>query len=154
MFKMRINPYFSTFILAIGLFLTSCIVSNPKFFSEVKSTEDPSYGYTAENPMAIKNTDLTTSIGSSYYYLWRLRTEKGNKFHVLERFTMDNPNYKKPAIPQKNKHTGPPLIYGKGVLIDGYILVSENENDTIVLYVNPYLKGDVMIPVKLKFEKE
>lgn len=67
---------------------------------------------------------------------------------------MDNPNYKKTAIPQKNKHTGPPLIYGKGVLIDGYILVSENENDTIVLYVNPYLKGDVMIPVKLKFEKE
>lgn len=58
MFKMKINPYFSTFILAIGLFLTSCIVSNPKFFSEVKSTEDPSYGYTAENPIAIKKTRI------------------------------------------------------------------------------------------------
>jgi len=143
-----------TFILAIGLILTSCVVTNPKFFSDTTLTEDPSYGYTAENPITIKNADLNNSIGSSYYYLSRLRTEKGNKLLLVQRFSVNNPNYNEPAIPLQNRYTGQPLTYGKGPLLDYYILLSENENDTIKLYINPYLKGKVNIPVGLKFEKE
>ena len=142
------------FSLLVGLLLTGCVVSNPKFFSTIDSTTDLSYGYTAESPVAIKNADLENSIGSSYYYLSRLRTGKGNKLQLIQRFSILNPNYKKPAIALQNRFTGEPLSYGSGPLLDLYILRPENETDTIKIYINPYLKGTVKIPSKLKFEKE
>jgi hypothetical protein len=141
-------------ILIIGLLITGCLVTNPKFFASIEKAEDPSYGYSAENPVTIKNADLNNSIGASYYYLSRLRTEKGNKLELIQRFSIGNPNYKKPAIPLQNRFTGQPLNYGTGPLLDLYILKPINQNDTIKLYVNPYLKGKVKIPVGLKFEKE
>jgi len=140
--------------LLTGLLLTGCVVSNPKFFSTIESTTDLSYGYTAENPVAIKNADLNNSIGSSYYYLSRLRTEKENKLQLIQRYSVENPNYKKPTIALKNRFTGEPLNYGSGPILDLYILRPENETDTIKIYINPYLKGTVKIPSGLKFEKE
>jgi len=142
------------FSLLIGLLLTGCVVSNPKFFSMIESTTDLSYGYSAENPVAIKNADLNNSIGSSYYYLSRLRTGKGNKLQLIQRFSVENPNYKKPAIALQNRYTGEPMSYGTGPILDLYILKPENESDTIKIYINPYLKGIVKIPSGLKFEKE
>ena len=150
--KIKIKP--GNLFIAISLILTSCIVSNPKFFANTTSTEDSSYGYTAENPITIKNADLNNSIGSSYYYLSRLRTEKGNQLQMVQRFSVNNPNYKKPAVPLTNRYTGQPLSYGTGPLLDYYIFVPENEADTIELYINPYLKGEVRVPIGLKFEKE
>ena len=151
---MKRLPISLRFSLLIGLLLTGCIVSNPKFFSTADSTTDLSYGYTVGNPVTIKNADLSNSIGSSYYYLSRLRTEKGNKFHLIMRYSVYNPNYKKPAIPLENRYTGEPLNYGTGPLLDLYILKAENETDTLRIYINPYLKGTVKIPCGLKFEKE
>ncbi len=150
--KFKMKPW--NLFIGISFILTSCVVSNPKFFANTTSTEDPSYGYTAENPITIKNADLKNSIGSSYYYLSRLRTEKGNKFQLVQRFSVNNPNYKEPAIPLTNRYTGQPLSYGTGPLLDFYILVPENETDTLKLYINPYLKGEVKVPVGLKFEIE
>ncbi len=150
--KLKIKPW--NLLMGISLILTSCIVSNPKFFANTTNTEDPSYGYTAENPITIKNADLKNSIGSSYYYLSRLRTEKGNKLQLVQRFSVNNPNYKEPAIPLTNRYTGQPLSYGNGPLLDFYILVPENETDTFELYINPYKKGEVKVPVGLKFETE
>ena len=140
-------------IFVIGL-LVGCATSNPKFFANVQKTEDKSYGYTAENPVTIKNADLGNSINSSYYYLSRLRTEKGNKLQLIMRYSVGNPNYKKPVMPMTNRYTGEPLNYGTGPLLDLYILKPENENDTIRLYINPYLKGEIKIPNGLRFEKE
>ena len=151
---MKLKPCILTPVFTIVLLLTSCVVSNPKFFSETIQTEDQSYGYTPENPITIKNADLYNCIGSSYYYLSRLRTEKGDKLQLVRRFSVKNPNYKKPAIPLQNRFTGQPLNHGTGPLLDYFILLPENENDTIELYINPYLKGEVKIPVGLKFEKE
>ena len=54
----------------------------------------------------------------------------------------------------KNIYTGEPLRYGTGPSLDLYILKSENENDTIKIYINPYLKGEIKIPYGLRFEKE
>ncbi|NPA67162.1 MAG: hypothetical protein GXO50_00985 [Chlorobi bacterium] len=151
---MSIKLYALTSVFAIGLLLISCAVSNSKYFSEINPAEDPSYGYSPENPITIKNGDLHKSIGYSYYYLSRLRTEKGNKLRLVQRFSIENPNYKKPAVSLQNRYTGQPLSYGTGPLLDCYILVPENENDTIKLYINPYSKGEVKIPTGLKFEKE
>ncbi|WP_127846108.1 hypothetical protein [Psychroflexus aestuariivivens] len=141
-------------LIIIGLLIAGCAVNNPKFFSSIESTNDKTYGYTAENPVTIKNADLNNSIGSSYYYLSRLRTDKGNKLQLIQRFSIENPNYKKPAVPLQNRYTGQPLSYGTGPLLDLYILKPENEKDTIRIYINPYLKGEVKVPNGLNFEKE
>jgi len=134
--------------------MTGCVVSNPKFFSTIEPTTDISYGYTAENPITIKNADLNNSIGSSYYFLSRLRTDNGSKLELVQRFSVKNPNYKKPAVPMQNRYTGEPLNYGTGPMLDLYILKAENESDTIKIYINPYSKGIVKIPNGLKFERE
>ena len=149
----RVSKKHVKILFVIGLILASCATNNSKFFADVQKTEDLSYGYTAENPVTIKNSDLGNSINSSYYYLSRLRTEKGNKLRLIERYSVGNPNYKEPAIPLTNRYTGMPLNYGKGPLLDLYILNPENENDTIRIYINPYLKGEIKIPYGLKFEK-
>ena len=70
------------------------------------------------------------------------------------RYSIDNPNYKKPLMSFINRYTGVPLNHGTGPLLDLYILKAENENDTIKIYINPYLKGDIEIPCGLRFEKE
>jgi len=151
---MNIKLYTPALTMVLGLLLLSCSVSNPKFFSGICTTQDPSYGYTPENPVTIKNGDLYKSIGSSYYYLSHLRTENGNKLMLVRRSSVENPNYRKPAVQLQNRYTGRPLSYGTGPLLDCYILVPENEKDTIKLYVNPYLKGEVRIPKGLKFEEK
>jgi hypothetical protein len=142
------------FNFLIVLLLTGCVVNNPKFFSTIGTATDLSYGYTPENPVTIKNGDLYNSIGSSYYYISRLRSEKGNKLQLIQRYSIGNPNYKKPTVALQNRFTGEPLNYGTGPLLDLYILIPENEQDTTKIYINPYLKGIVNIPVGLKFEKE
>jgi hypothetical protein len=143
-----------TILFTVGLLLASCATRNPKFFANVQKTEDLSYGYTAENPVTIKNVNLGNSINSSYYYISRLRSEKGNKLKLIERFSVKNPNYEKPKINITNRYTGEPLSYGTGPWLDMYILKPANENDTIIIYINPYLKGDIKIPYGLGFEKE
>jgi len=152
--NMRNNVKHFKLVILTGLFLTGCVVSNPKFFSKIDTTIDSSYGYTAENPVLIKNKDLYSSIESSYYYISRLRTERGNKLQLIQRYSIENPNYKKPAIALENRYTGEPLSYGSGPILDLYILVPDNESDTIKLYINPYFKGTVRVPHGLKFEKE
>jgi len=92
---MRNNGKHFKLVILTGLFLTGCVVSNPKFFSKIDTTIDSSYGYTAENPVLIKNKDLYSSIESSYYYISRLRTERGNKLQLIQRYSIENPNYKK-----------------------------------------------------------
>jgi len=47
-----------------------------------------------------------------------------------------------------------PVNNGTGFGIDLYLLKPENEVDTIRIYINPYLKGEVKVPYGLEFEKE
>ena len=131
------NRYFklTTFII-ITLTMTGCAISNPKFFSNVEQSTDPTYGYTAENPIKIKNADLSNSINSSYYYLSRLRTYRGNKLNLIIQIATQNPKSHKFSI------------------IDKYLLKPENEVDTIRIYIDPYSKGVVKIPYGLTFENE
>jgi hypothetical protein len=136
------------------MLLTGCAVNNSKFFTLIEPSSDPTYGFTAENPVTIKNADLGNSINSCYYYLSRLRTQNDNKLLLIQRFSVGNPNYKKPAIPLQNRFTGQQLNYGTGPLLDLYIMRPENEMDTVKIYINPYLKGPIKIPVGFKFEKE
>ncbi|ARS35650.1 hypothetical protein [Pontibacter actiniarum] len=141
-------------VAVMCLTLFGCVTSNQKLFSSVEPAKDPSYGYTAENPIAIKNTDLSSSVNSSYYFLSQLRSSNGNKLEIIRRYSVDNPNYTKAAAPVVNQHTGAPLSYGTGPFLDFYMLKPVNEADTIKLYINPYHKGEIKVPVGLQFEKE
>jgi hypothetical protein len=144
----------SIFIIVFTcLVMTGCVVSNTKLFSEVQITDDLTYGYTIEKPITIKNGDPQNSIRSSYYYLSRLRAESGNKLQLISRSSVINPNYREPAIPLYNRYTGQPLTQGEGMMIDLYVLVPENESDTIRLYINSYKKDEIKVPVGLKFEQ-
>jgi len=147
-------------IIIIAILMTNCAIfdydypiSNFELFDTVlEVSDDPTYGYTPENPVTIKNGDLGSSINSSYYFLSRLRTENGNKFQLLMRACRENPNYKELTFPIKDLYTGRQLNYGNGPLIDMYLLKAENENDTIRIFINPYLQGDIKVPYGLKFE--
>ena len=137
----------------IAILLSRCAVNNTKFFSLIESSTDPTYGYTSENPITIKNSDLGNSINLCYYYLSKLRTSDNKKLQLIQRYSVVNPNYQKPTIALQNRYTGQPLNYGTGPLLDLYILKPEDIQDTIKIYMNPYLKGTVKIPLGLKFEK-
>ncbi len=142
---------FIAFLMAI--LLSRCAVNNTKLFGSIESSTDPTYGYTVENPIAIKNSDLGNSINSCYYYLSRLRTSDDKKLQLIQRFSVGNPNYEKPTIALQNRYTEQQLNYGTGPLLDLYILKPEDRHDTIKIYMNPYLKSTVKIPIGLKFEK-
>ena len=139
-------------IIIILTALSSCIVSNPKYFLEIQPTKDSLYGYTAQNPVKIKNGDLQYSINSSYYFISKLRTTDGSKLELIGRQSIMNPN-KKPAIQMVNRYTGQP-INGNAMLLDEYVLIPENGNDTIKIYINPYEKDIINIPAGLQFVKE
>ncbi|WP_289054116.1 hypothetical protein [Carboxylicivirga marina] len=139
-------------LLLLACFLTSCAVSNPKFFADITKSEDDSYGYSAENPITIKNGDLEKSINSSYYFISRLLTAKGNKLQIVARASVKNPNYNTKA--SKLTYAGQPISYGDGPLLDRYIMVPENESDTFKIYINPYMKGEIKIPKGLVFKNE
>lgn len=138
-------------ILLLCLF-AGCITPNHKYFAGMLNSTDQTYGYTMENPVLIKNADLDHSIGSSYYYLQHLRSGKGNKLVLLKRSAVFNPAYKKPGVELVNRYTGMP-INSESPVIDLYFLKAEYEPDTVKIYINPYKKGKVSIPVGLTFEE-
>jgi hypothetical protein len=132
--------------LSLMLSLSACVVTTTQYFSRVKETTDSTYGYTIENPIMIKNGDLFSSNGAANYFLTRLSTLKGNYLINLRRETIRNPAYTPPDLSSRM-----PRTKGNGPLLNVYYLVPNNEADTIRLYINPYLKGQVKVPVGLKF---
>jgi len=125
------NHFKILLVLLIVFFIASCSVDNPKFFSKVESATDPTYGYTPENPIMIKNSNLSRSINASYYYISRLRSSNGNRFSLLANFSTKNPNYKNKFSFVKNRYTGLPISNGTGPILDVYLLKPKNESDTI-----------------------
>ncbi|WP_339738509.1 hypothetical protein [uncultured Sunxiuqinia sp.] len=139
-------------IIAITVFTTSCVVQNPKYFSSVEQSQNEAYGYTPLEPVEIKNGPLESSINSSYYYFSRLRTTDGESLKIIGRSSFGNPHYKSTGI--YNRYTEQP-IGGGGMLLDRYVLTpANNPKDTIIIFINPYKKGETKIPKGLKFEKE
>jgi hypothetical protein len=149
--KSKASLILPIFIALLGY---GCAVSNVRLFSTIESSTDSTYGYTAENPVTIKNADLGSSIESSCYFISRLRTKMGNSLEFIVRYSVGNPTYKKPFLPIRDRFTGELLCHGTGPILDLYILKPQNEKDTIRIYINPYLKGKIRIPMGLQFVKE
>jgi len=132
-------------LLGLILLVSSCVVPNAKFFSKIEPSDDKLYGYTAKNPIKIKNGDERSSIQSSYYFLSRLRTADGRGFKLIYQAAVDNPNCYGATFTNRFA----------GMILDKYCLVpKEGKQDTVILFINPFVIGVTKIPLGLKFEEE
>lgn len=146
------NWLLGTMVL-VAFMCQRCAVSNAKLFQDVVPTDDKTYGYTEKNPVNVKNGGLESSIDASYYYISRLRTERGEKLKVLTRKSKPASGFKEYPMQPYSRRTGMPIGSGGGEIIDFYTLVTEDGRDTISLYLNAYRKGPAKIPAGLVFEK-
>jgi hypothetical protein len=124
-----------------------------KDFSKLAVSTDTTYGYSAKNALKLKKGNQGKSLTNSYNFLEGLRTQDNQTLKLLYRSTIDDPNYKEPAIKINNRYTGMP-ISGKLGLLDKYVFLTSNKKDTVTLYVDVYNKGDLYIPVGLKYEQQ
>jgi hypothetical protein len=141
-----------SFYILIVTFLISTIVSyGQKDFTKLIPSTDSSYGYTAQNPLKHKKGNQGKSITNSYSFLSGLKTQDNQTLTLLFRATANNPSYKEPAIKINDRQTGMP-ISGKLGLLDKYVFLTSNTKDTVILYVDIYNKGTLLLPIGLKYE--
>ena len=135
------------------LIFFSTIVYGQKGFSKLKSSTDSTFGYTNLNPLKLKKGNQGKSIDNSYTFLSGLKTIDNQTLTLLFRSTTKNPTYKEPSIRINNRFTGMP-ISGKLGLLDKYVFLTSNRKDTVTLFVDIYNKGDLFLPVGLKYEQK
>jgi hypothetical protein len=137
-------------LLAIFLFFTKTL-HGQKGFIKLETSTDSSYGYTAKNPLKLKNGNQAKSMTNSYNFLSGIRTQDNQTLKLLSRVIVSDPGYKEPAIKINNRATGLP-ISGKLGMLDKYVFLTTNTNDTITLYIDIYNKEKLFLPIGLKYE--
>lgn len=110
---------------------------------------DSTYGYTASNPMRLKQGEPYSSAALSAVFVRNLRTADNQPLELLIRYSIKDPAYSPPAIKIYDRQTGLP-ISGKLGLLDVYVLKTPAQ-DTIRLYVDIFHKGPRLIPQKLTY---
>lgn len=145
------KPSYLTIFATLIFFSTT--VYGQKDFSKLTISVDSTFGYTNQNPLKLKKGNQGKSIDNSYKFLSGLKTLDNQSLTLLFRSTTDNPNYKEPAIKINNRFTGMP-INGKLGLLDKYVFLTSNTKDTVMLFVDIYNKGDLFLPVGLKYEQK
>ena len=139
-------------ILATLIFFSTAVYGQ-KGFSKLTISTDSTFGYTNLNPLRLKKGNQSKSIDNSFTFLSGLKTTDNQPLTLLFRGTTKNPTYKEPSIKINNRFTGMP-ISGKLGLLDKYVFLTSNTKDTITLFVDIYNKGDLFIPVGLKYEQK
>lgn len=121
-----------------------------KEFAALQNATDSTFGYTPQNPLPLKNGNQQKSIRYASTFLRGLRTSDNQTLGFYYRSSMDNPNSKGSRLRIRDR-SGMPLN-GKLDILDKYAFVTSTTKDTIILYVDIYNKGALMIPVGLKFD--
>ena len=116
------------------------------------NSTDSSYGYTAKSPLKLKKGNQEKSMRNSYNFLSGLKTQDNQTLRLLLIVTIDDPNYKKPAIKINNRFTGMP-INGKLGLLDKYVFLTSVTKDTVKIFVDIYNRGTLLLPIGLKYEQ-
>ena len=119
-------------------------------FSEVPESTDSTYGYTDTNPIKLKKGNPERSIGYSYDFLSGLATPDNKGLRFVQRYSVENPKNDKGERQLNNRYSGKPMT-GKGELLDKYVFVTHEKKDTLTIYVDIYRKGELRIPVGLKY---
>jgi hypothetical protein len=150
---MQIATVKSVFGLTLATLLFSATtVFGQKEFISLTQSEDSSYGYTAQNPLRLKKGNQRKSMEYANHFLLGLRLQDGQRLKLLFGATVENPNHKESKIRLTNRFTGMPLSGNLGVL-DKYVFLTSNTKDTITLFVDIYNKGELKLPVGLKYER-
>ena len=139
----------NSFRLSIFLSITLSIIVNLSFgqnFSKLKQTTDSSYGYSANNPLKLRKGDPIGGISNLKKFLQGLRTADGQELTIASRIGIKDPNY-------KEKPGGIAANLGDGGILDMYELITSVTKTKIILYVDVYHKGGLMIPIGLKYLK-
>ncbi len=143
----------ANFTILATLIFFSTIVYGQKNFSKLMTSTDSTFGYTNLNPLKLKNGNQGKSVDNSYKFLAGLKTLDNQTLTLLFRATTENPTYKEPSIKINNRFTGMP-INGKLGLLDKYVFLTSTTKDTVTLFVDIYNKGDLFLPVGLKYEQK
>jgi len=137
-------------ICFIAILFVGC-VSTKEFFTSLQQSEQDNYGYSKENPILIgeynswqKNADL------AFIYLSKLKYNDKSLQCVLHATV-----YKPLNQPRKRKSI--PTLYGTptslgGMFLDLYVMVPRGTTDTLKLYFNEEIQGEIKIPKKLQFD--
>lgn len=139
-------------ILIVTLLISAKTSYGQKDFLSLPASTDSLYGYTARNPLKLKKGNQEKSIANANIFLSGLTTQDGQLLGLLFRATTSNPTYKEPAIKINNRYTGMPLN-GKTGILDKYVFLTSNTKDTVTLYVDIYSKGELLLPIGLKYEQ-
>ncbi len=132
------------------MFLLSC-ASSTKLFTSIQSSDDDTYGYNVNNPILIgqysswqKNTEL------AYIYLSKLN-KIGHPLKMILHATVEKPEdqpRKRKSIPILN---GTPTSMG-GIFLDKWIMVPQGTTDTLALFFDVEINGELKVPVDLTFD--
>ena len=148
-----ITSKFLIFAIFITLIFFSKVSHGQKDFKKLTSTTDSTFGYTADNPLKLKRGNQEKSIDNSHKFLSGLKTLDDQTLTFLFRLSIRDPAYKKPLIGINDRQTGLP-ISGKLGMLDKYVFLTSNSKDTIVLFIDIYNKGDLFLPVGLKYDQQ
>jgi len=137
-------------IYLIAILFVGC-VSTKELFTSLQQSEQDNYGYSKENPILIgqynnwqKNADL------AFLYLSKLKYNDKSLQCVLHA-TVDKP------LNQPRKRKSIPMLYGTptslgGIFLDLYVMVPRGTTDTLKLYFDEEIQGEIKIPKKLEFD--
>lgn len=120
--------------LALLFFSTWCLAQPD--FSKVPQATDSTYGYTATNPLKLKKGNPQKSIGYSYDFLNILVTRDNKPLKFVQRRTIGNPEMSK-----------------REAQLDKYVFLTHARKDTVTIYVDIYSKGNLRIPLGLKYKQ-
>lgn len=102
------------------------------FIENLKISNDPTYGYSPNNPIKVANSKNPT--GDSVLYLKSLR---GPNNEIIE-------YYRSGSFSHCTDDPSKPNI-----LLDRYILNHENNDDDIIIFINIYDSSEMMVPFGL-----
>jgi hypothetical protein len=137
----------------IVILLSGC-TSSRELFTSIKQSDQDNYGLSIENPILIgyfnnwqKNTDL------AYDYLSKLKYKNKSLhfvFHATLEKPLNQPRKSKPDVTLQSIYGIPKNLGGN--TLDLFVMVPRGTNDTLKLYFDVEIKGEIMIPMGFDFD--
>lgn len=134
------------FAVLLLVVLSSCSAIH---LDEGIPSRNPEYGLSPEHPLALYSNFREAATEKTEEYLKGLRTAGGEKLRIVGRSKVPNPNYKAPKLVLYNWITGEQINQGNGSFLVRYELQSESGKDSLLLYVNHFVREEPLKPVSL-----
>ena len=136
-------------------------------FDALQNSTDNTYGYTPENPLKLKKGQPAKSTGYAIEFLAALETEDGQPLTLIKTSLVSDPRYDEPikkidygalTVASGNLsplHAAVPIdnLVTKGILQE-YVFKTEDNKNTIHLYIDIYHKDDLQIPSGLRIKRQ